>query len=250
MHDKPLRLRGRAVHTRISLNYRRDKITGPKFALYYPALKTTFFPINKNNSFPIEVNLATFDNVLYEVDPDQIPRQSKLNFAVIRNPYTRSISLADSLYFCDLQEKRPHVTTNMHSQINDPKTTQRLWKKWERFWKKDFGHYDKVAIGHIGTQVSSLPVNEKILLFTFEQMYRIPSVVKKHLDHIPEDFMDILYENLSNVCTEPWTYDLEHYPDVKEFTETYYGEDVKLWNAIKDLDVANVCLNDLNLSYR
>jgi len=243
-------LRSKEVHTRIPVTHRTAKITGPKFSLYYPNIRTTFFPINKNNSFPIEVNLATYDKVLYEVDPDQIPRQSKLNFAVIRNPYTRSISLADSLYFCDLQEKRPNVKTSMYSRIDDTKITNRLWKKWARFWKEEFGYYDKVAIGHLGTQVSSLPKQEKIYLITFEEMYRIPEIIQKHLNHIPKKFMKPLCKNLSNVCTKPWTYDLEKYPNVKEFTETYYGEDVKLWNAIKDKGVVESCLDDLHLSYR
>jgi hypothetical protein len=238
----------KVIQTRINLNYRPSKL-GPSVAFYYPNIRTTFFPINKNNSFPLEIALSEFDPVIYEVDPDQIPRASLFNFAVIRDPLTRSISLADSLYYCDLTEKH-NVQSDFKSMLNDPKMTKKLWKEWNNFfYLQDFGDYSDVAVGHLGKQVWSLPRNWKINLISFDKMKEIPRLLGSNLKHLTKTQKKKLMQSLETVCTDPWFYDVDAYqPEIENFTNTFYKEDMVLWNRVKEQGIIYNSLNGLNLT--
>jgi hypothetical protein len=109
---------------------RRIPLTGPVSALFYKKLHTKFYSINKNNSLPVQISFYNYKHdVLFnapkEIHPDQVDDTNSFNFAIIRNPYERSISLADALYFAQVKVKYKTVPSTMYHCIEDPEYTKK-----------------------------------------------------------------------------------------------------------------------------
>jgi|TARA_R110000868_G_scaffold136057_1_gene348861 hypothetical protein len=235
---------------------RRIPLTGPVSALFYKKLHTKFYSINKNNSLPVQISFYNYKHdVLFnapkEIHPDQVDDTNSFNFAIIRNPYERSISLADALYFAQVKVKYKTVPSTMYHCIEDPEYTKKIWKQWNCMHL----FYDSIAVGHVGKQIDSLPNNNKIWLIPFHHMNKIPAMWYNFVEihHNASlvknlEYFNLTRDRLTANCTTPWDMKLEKYGnEVVKFTETYYPEDVHLWNQVRDHAVVEASLSDFGL---